>query len=51
MLCLHFGLETAVVPEFGVVAGLVLGVSIIGVIAFMRIKGGAAGLGEVFGRA
>jgi phosphate ABC transporter phosphate-binding protein len=44
-------LETSVVPEFGVVAALVLGVSIIGVVALMRVKGvGAAGLGEGFGR-
>jgi phosphate transport system substrate-binding protein len=37
-------LEAAVVPEFGVVAALVLGVSIIGVVVVMRVKG--AGLGS-----
>ncbi len=36
-------LETAVVPEFGVVAALVLGASIIGVVAFTRLKGGLGG--------
>jgi phosphate ABC transporter phosphate-binding protein len=41
-------LETAVVPEFGVVAALVLGVSIVGVLAIMRIKG--VGEGGGFGR-
>lgn len=37
-------LSTAVVPEFGVVAALVLGASVVGVVAYSRFKGFGAGL-------
>jgi predicted secreted protein with PEFG-CTERM motif len=36
-------LATAVVPEFGVIAALVLGASIVGVVAYSRVKGMGAG--------
>lgn len=39
-------LATAVVPEFGIIAGMVLAASIVGVIAHNRIKGVGAGLKE-----
>lgn len=37
-------LATAVVPEFGIIAAAVLGASIVGVIAYTRVKGTGAGL-------
>jgi phosphate transport system substrate-binding protein len=37
-------LATAVVPEFGVIASLVLGVSIVGAIAYTRVKASGVGL-------